>query len=98
MLDDTVSDYPVTLRDLKPYTFPPAELMREKRIRQLYLGSFIPWDVRSQVDTIKRELEWKGDQVEGIPPDYDYEKIECFMQGCATTSATSSAATAALRT
>ena len=81
MLDDTVSDYPVTLRDLKPYTFPPAELMREKRIRQLYLGSFIPWDVRSQVDTIKRELEWKGDQVEGIPPDYDYEKIECFMQG-----------------
>jgi N-acetyl sugar amidotransferase len=81
MLDDTVSDYPVTLRDLKPYMFPPAKLMREKRVRQLYLGSFIPWDVRKQVDLIKSELGWKGDEVEGIPPEYDYEKIECFMQG-----------------
>ena len=29
-----------------------------------------------------RELNWKGDQVEGMPPGvYDYEKIECSMQG-----------------
>src|SRR5208337_481011 len=26
-------------------------------------------------------LGWRGDQVEGVPPEHDYEKIECFMQG-----------------
>ena len=29
----------------------------------------------------KEELGWQGDTVEGIPPEYDYEKIECMMQG-----------------
>ena len=33
------------------------------------------------VEIIKRELGWKGDEVEDVPPEYDYEKIECFMQG-----------------
>ena len=37
--------------------------------------------MRKQVDIIKRDLGWEGDQVEGVPPQYDYEKIECFMQG-----------------
>ena len=28
------------------------------------------------------ELNWQGDEVEGMPPDlYNYEKIECHMQG-----------------
>lgn len=81
MLDDTVSDYKVTARDLKPYTMPPAKLLKENRIRQIFLGNYVPWDVRKQVEIIKTELGWKGDQVEGIPPEYDYEKIECFMQG-----------------
>ena len=28
------------------------------------------------------KLGWEGDQVEGMPPDiYNYEKIECYMQG-----------------
>jgi N-acetyl sugar amidotransferase len=81
MLDDTVSDYPVTARDLKPYTYPPARDLRRARMRSICLGSFIPWDVKKQVALIKDELGWQGDEVEGVPPEYDYEKIECFMQG-----------------
>lgn len=81
MLDDSVSDYPVTTRDLLPYTYPPAQQLRALRGRSILLGSYIPWDIKKQVEVIKRELGWKGDQVEGIPPEYDYEKIECFMQG-----------------
>jgi N-acetyl sugar amidotransferase len=81
MLDDTISDYKVDLRDLKPYTYPPTKDLRKAGIRSVFLGSFIPWDVRKQVSLIKEELNWKGDEVEGIPPQYDYEKIECFMQG-----------------
>jgi hypothetical protein len=46
------------------------------------LGSFIPWDTKSQSTLIERELGWRGDQVEGMPWDlYPYEKIECHLQG-----------------
>jgi N-acetyl sugar amidotransferase len=81
MLDNTVSDYKVELRDLKPYTFPPAAELRKARIRSVFLGSYIPWDVKEQVKIIKSELGWEGEEVEGVPPEYDYEKIECYVQG-----------------
>ena len=30
---------------------------------------------------IERELGWNGDVVEGVAPGYEYEKIECGVQG-----------------
>ncbi len=81
MLDHSISDYEVTPRDLKPYTYPPAKELRKRKVRSVLLGSYIPWDVKKQVEIIKEELGWRGDEVEGVPPQYDYEKIECFMQG-----------------
>ena len=44
------------------------------------MGNYLPWDVKKQVEIIK-ELDWKGEIVEGIPEQYNYEKIECIMQG-----------------
>jgi N-acetyl sugar amidotransferase len=81
MIDNAISDYPVDPRDLKPYTYPPASELRRAKVRSVLLGAFIPWDVKEHVAIIKKELGWKGEEVEGIPPEYDYEKIECFMQG-----------------
>lgn len=81
MVDNTVGDYPVTARDLKPYSYPPLTELRSLKLRSICLGSYIPWDVKEQVALIKEELGWQGDEVEGVPPEYDYEKIECFMQG-----------------
>lgn len=81
MLDNTIGEYPISARDLKPYTYPPLADLRRLRMRSVCLGSYIPWDVRKQVDLIKEDLGWQGDEVEGVPPEYDYEKIECFMQG-----------------
>jgi len=81
MLDDSISDYPVTERDLKPYTYPPVKEIRKAAIHSVFLGTYIPWDVREHVKVIKRELDWREDQVEGVPPNYSYEKIECYMQG-----------------
>lgn len=81
MLDDTISDYQITERDLLPYTYPPLEELRQLRVRSVLLGKYIPWDVKKQVEIIKEELGWQGAEVEGVPPEYDYEKIECFMQG-----------------
>lgn len=75
-------DFDLDPRDLVPYTFPKLADLKRLRVKSVCLGSFIPWNVRSQVDLIARELGWRGDQVEGMPWDvYPYEKIECSMQG-----------------
>jgi len=68
-------------RDLKPFTYPPLKELRRLGYRSVCLGSFIPWDVRRQAKIIQEELGWKGDEVEGVPPGYEYEKIECHLQG-----------------
>ena len=81
MLDNSVNDYKVKLRDLKPFTYPDRKLFRENKIKSVFLGSYIPWDVRKQYKIINEELGWKGDEVEGIPEEYNYEKIECYLQG-----------------
>jgi N-acetyl sugar amidotransferase len=68
-------------RDLLPFTYPSAKDLKHLGVKSVPLGSYIPWDVREQTKIIKTELGWTGDFVEGVPPGYDYEKIECYMQG-----------------
>ena len=68
-------------RDLKPYSYPPLKDLRALNYRSVCLGSYIPWDVKTQSEIIQRELGWQGDEVENVPPQYRYEKIECQMQG-----------------
>ncbi len=71
----------VTPRDLEPFTYPPIAQLRELKLRSVCLGSYIPWNVKNQYEIISRELGWQGSEVEGVPPGYEYEKIECAMQG-----------------
>jgi N-acetyl sugar amidotransferase len=71
----------VTLRDLEPFRYPPREALRALGYRSICMGTYIPWDVKEQTRIIERELGWRGDQVEGVPGTYSYEKIECFVQG-----------------
>jgi len=68
-------------RDLKPFSYPPLRELRRIGYRSVCLGSYIPWDVKKQSKIIQEELDWKGDEVENVPPEYGYEKIECYMQG-----------------
>lgn len=68
-------------RDLKPFRYPPLAMLKRLNYRSVCLGSFIPWDVKRQSRIIQQELGWKGDEVENVPPGYEYEKIECYLQG-----------------
>jgi len=68
-------------RDVKPYSYPPLKDLRKIGYRSVCLGSYIPWDVKKQSKIIQDELGWKGDEVENVPTQYTYEKIECYMQG-----------------
>ena len=71
----------VDKRDLKYFSYPPLSELRQLQYNSVCLGSYIPWDVKKQVSIIKKELGWSGDHVENIPEKYNYEKIECSMQG-----------------
>ena len=68
-------------RDLKPYTFPPANLLRELNCKSICLGNYIEWNTEKNSKIISKKLGWKGDEVENVPKNYSYEKIECYMQG-----------------
>jgi len=84
MLEMLKERYPkdkILKKDIEPYIFPSQRDINKNKIKAVYLGNYIPWDVKKQVKIIKEELGWQGDTVEGIPPEYDYEKIECMMQG-----------------
>ncbi len=71
----------VSISQLKPFIFPNKRELIKNKIKACYLGNFLPWDVKKQVKIIKEELGWKGDVVEGVPNNYNYEKIECVLQG-----------------
>lgn len=71
----------VPKRDLKPFSYPPIDELKKINYRSICLGSYIPWDVKKQSQIICDELGWKGDEVENVPKQYFYEKIECYMQG-----------------
>lgn len=69
------------MKKLKPYTYPPKKELSAINLRSVCLGSYIEWDVQKQSKIIMDELGWKGDEVENVPERYNYEKIECYMQG-----------------
>lgn len=68
-------------RDFKPYSYPALKDLRALNYKSVCLGSYVPWDVKKQSQIIMDELGWKGDLVENVPEQYNYEKIECHMQG-----------------
>ena len=71
----------VSKRDLYPFVYPPRKELMKIKCRSICLGNFIKWDTRKQVELINKELGWQGQRVEGVPPEYNYDKIECLWQG-----------------
>jgi len=76
-----LNDPNITMQDLWCYSYPKRADLQKLGCRSTFLGNYMPWDVKKQVEIIKRELDWEGDEVEGVPPEYNYEKIEDMMQG-----------------
>ena len=78
---EMLNDKTVELRDLAPYAYPDLNDLKKLNFRSICLGSYFSWDVKKQVEIIKKELDWEEDLNAGIPPEYAYEKVECQMQG-----------------
>lgn len=71
----------VDRRDLWMFDYPKRKDLIKLKVESICLGNYIEWNTKKQVELIKKELGWKGQAVEGVPPEYDYEKIECTFQG-----------------
>lgn len=71
----------VSKRDLYSFVYPPRKELMRIKCRSICLGNYIKWDTRKQVELIKKELDWRGQKVEGLPDEYDFDKIECQFQG-----------------
>lgn len=67
-------------RELAMLTYPPRRDLAALGVRSVCLGSFIPWDPRQQAIIIRDQLGWKGSAIEGVAPEYWWEKIECRTQ------------------
>lgn len=71
----------VSLRDLECFRYPAYKDLRTLKFQSICLGDYIPWDTHKQVALIKKEVGWREDLMEGIPPEFGYEKIECMLEG-----------------
>jgi N-acetyl sugar amidotransferase len=76
--DDMLGMIPdVDQRELIPFSYPALKDLKAINYRSVCLGSYVPWDVKRHYEVIARELGWEGNAVEGVPPGYEYEKVEC---------------------
>ena len=73
-LNEFVDDE-TSLDDLQPFMYPPEDQLKELNIMGIHQGDYMRWDVRKQVEIIKKELGWEEAVVEGSYVKYD--KIEC---------------------
>ena len=71
----------VEKRDLWMFSYPSRKDLVRLKVHSTCLGNYIPWDVKKHTEIIQKELGWQGQRVEGVPPEYPYEKIECTFQG-----------------
>lgn len=71
----------VQMRDLWMFNYPKRKDLIKLKVRSICLGNYIKWDTKANVELIGKELDWHGHQVEGVPPEYHYEKVECTFQG-----------------
>lgn len=71
----------VSERELEPFRYPPLRELKKIGYQSLCYGSYHKWDVRKQVKIIQDELDWRFDEVEGIPEQHWYTKKECMANG-----------------
>ena len=71
----------VEMRDLWMFNYPRRKDLMRLKVRSICLGNYIKWDTRANVELIGKELNWFGHEVEGVPPEHSYEKVECTFQG-----------------
>jgi N-acetyl sugar amidotransferase len=71
----------VDKRDLIYHTYPSKDSLNKLGAKSICLGDYVFWDQDAQIELVKRELGWEGDEVENVPAEWDASKIECQFEG-----------------
>lgn len=71
----------ITERDLRPYQYPKLKDLEKIGYKSLQYGTFFKWDSLNNANVIKKELGWQQDEVEGLPSEFSFEKLECRVNG-----------------
>lgn len=66
------------LEDLKPFVYPSQEELERVGHIGIFLGSYIPWNTRQNVELLQQELGWEEADYEGCYLRYD--RIECLYE------------------
>ena len=69
----------LTARDLAPFRIPTREELKRVGVVGIHLGDYIFWDGERQVEFVKKEYDWREDDVEGTYK--GYKSVECSMAG-----------------
>jgi N-acetyl sugar amidotransferase len=69
----------LTMKDLYPFKLPEKEEVKNANIFGIHLGDYMFWDGERQTEFIKKEYDWKEDDVEGTYK--RYKSVECKMPG-----------------
>ena len=76
---DAVIGKEISKQEMALFYPPSYKELEDSKIKFIYLGDFIFWDHERQKDLLKRQYDWKEDDVEG---NYKrYKSVECKMPG-----------------
>jgi N-acetyl sugar amidotransferase len=77
-IEDMIGRNGLTRKDLMPYIYPSEEELRNVGVTGLFLGYYIKWDARRQVELIKkRGFSVSDGPIEGTY--VDYENLDCNL-------------------
>ncbi len=69
----------LTMKDLYPFKLPTKKEVTDANIFGMHLGDYMFWDGERQTEFIKKEYDWKEDDVQGTYK--RYKSVECKMPG-----------------
>ncbi|MFH0922973.1 MAG: N-acetyl sugar amidotransferase [Candidatus Micrarchaeota archaeon] len=68
----------ISKKDLLPYVYPTDEELRDVGVTGIFLGYYLKWNAREQVEVVKKQgFGIKDDPVEGTY--VDYENLDCDL-------------------
>ena len=74
-----MTDRELTSKDVHPFQNPSGEEMEKASVVGIHLGDYLFWDHERQVEFLKKEYDWREDEVEGTYK--RYKSVECLMSG-----------------
>jgi len=77
-VEDWVGEEGLSLSDLQPYIYPSDEEINAVGVTGIFLGYYMKWDARQQVELMKRKYGFSVKEDGPVPGAYlNYENLDC---------------------